>query len=73
MEEEFKRAQERSVDLKIRQDEELRDLARRVEDEEYQRYQANLVNIEAKIQAMEEGNDLFNKRNVELVEEYKVR
>ena len=35
MEEEFKRAQERSVDLKIRQDEELRDLARRVEDEEY--------------------------------------
>lgn len=67
LEDELKKVDERNVDLKIRQDEELRDLTKKIEEDEYNKYQANLTNLNARIQAIEEGHDLYLKRNEELV------
>ncbi|KRX05085.1 hypothetical protein PPERSA_06719 [Pseudocohnilembus persalinus] len=72
-EEELRRIEEKSVDLTIRQEQELDDLTKRVQEEEYQKYQANLAAIEARIQAVEEGHDIYLQRNAELIQEYERR
>lgn len=73
LEDELKRVQEKSVDIKIKQDEDIKDLAKRVEEDEYQKFQTNLTNLETKISAIEESHDIYLKRNHELIAEYEIK
>lgn len=68
MEIELRRVTEKKVDLHIKQDEELRELATRVEEEEFNKHQSNLVTLEAKLRAIENSKDLLIKRNHELIQ-----
>lgn len=67
LEVELKKISEKKVEVQIKQEEELRDLASRVEEEEYNKAQSNLSTLEAKLKAIENSKDLLIKRNHELI------
>ncbi|KAM3133019.1 hypothetical protein pb186bvf_014875 [Paramecium bursaria] len=73
LEEELRQLQERQVQLKITYDQELRDLGRRVEEEEYQKFHSIASNLDAKIRAMEEARDHIIKKNTDTAKEYDLR
>lgn len=64
---ELRRVHERSVDLKIRQEQQLRELAHRVEQQEFAKHATPLNSLEARVQSVEEARELFLKRNHELI------
>ncbi|EGR28581.1 leucine rich repeat protein [Ichthyophthirius multifiliis] len=70
---ELKRVQEKKLDLQVKHDEELIDLAQRVEENENNKYISNLNTLESKIKAIENGKDYQIKRNQELAKEYEER
>ncbi|CAK94313.1 unnamed protein product (macronuclear) [Paramecium tetraurelia] len=73
LEEELRSLQERQIQLQLTYDQELRDLGRRIQEEEYQKYHIVSTTLDAKIRAMEEARDLIIKRNADAAREYDER
>ncbi|EAR96924.1 hypothetical protein TTHERM_00194160 (macronuclear) [Tetrahymena thermophila SB210] len=73
LETELKKISDKKIEMQIKQEEELRDLASRVEEEEYNKAQSNLSTLEAKLKAIENSKELLIKRNHELIREYEER
>lgn len=70
LEDEFRSLSERFVQLQITYDQELRDLGRRVEEEEYNKFNSISITLESKIAAMQEGREMVIKRNAEGAQYY---
>jgi len=69
LETELARLQEKTVDLKIQNEEEIRSLQRKVEEEETQKYQSMTSVLQAKISNAQEAHSIFLQRNSDLINE----
>lgn len=59
--------------MRINYDQELRDLGRRIEEEEYQKFNSVAQTLDAKIRVMEEAREVMVRRNADLAREYDQR
>lgn len=59
--------------LRVQYDQELRDLGRRVEEEEYQKFNVVAQNLDSKIKTSEEALHVLHRRNQDMLTEYKRR